>query len=579
MIMKKFILGIATLLSLEFWFIFAQNISPDSIEISVKDPIIIWEATNLKITVIKNWSKMSSYDWSIRMVITEQDWTSLKLSDYTVPNRWTYTFLPSDLWEKEFQRWLEIKKEWTFYIEISDLNENWDKILWKQLIHVIRNDASAQIKDIDIYYPTPNTELVGDKVEIIAMADEIPNSEALVYIDGNIVWTTKLDANWSINYGISNILPWQHTLLLEIPNLEWDIIWRSDKIPFTMSTAWQGSIDVFVDPEEWLMVWDMTTVIVHTDDTVESVKLTLSDRSDSVVMNKDWVWQFSQNVRLSTSWEIAISFETSLFNNSVTNSYNQYKMISVSDVPSITDIEVEKNPEFKTANVTRKTLNDYTVSAYLVNRWVEWSTALSWKNRTEKPAFKFSDVPYDTVINLTITPYRNQQTKHWSASETFKFVLSNKNTCWNWVCDDWETHDTCPRDCEWSTEPTIILWPSCPVQTLSTRTETIGKNHYLIWDKAEWVTKYIIYTSHTPDGKEKIKVYETKDTSYEYPFDYKSKEDVFMYYRIIGICDNWDELELTWATKIQVWPGENFFLLVCLTLLIYSWIKLFRQTE
>ena len=557
--MKKFILGIVVLLSLSFWFLFAQNISPDSITISVKDPIIMWEATNLKITVMKNWTPMTSYDGSIRIVLTEQDWTSLKLNDYTVPNRWTYTFLPSDLWEKEFQRWLEIKKEWTFYIEISDLNENWDKILWKQLIHVIRNDSTSEVKDIDIYYPLPNTELVGDKVEIIAMADEIPNSEAIVYIDDNIVWNTMLDSNWSINYSIWNITPWQHTLSIEIPNLEWDIIWKSDKIPFTISTATEESIEVTINPEKWLLVWDMINIFVHTDDMVESVKLKLSDRpeNESIIMNKIWVWQFSQNVQLIKSWEISLSFETSLFNNTVTHTHNQYKTISVSDVPFISKINIETDSKLQSGTISWETANDDIVSSYLVDWRIEWSS-LSWKRRSTKddPTCPFSDIPYDTLIKFNITPYRDDQTRHWSASETTWFLISSSKT-----------------------EPTIILWPSCPIQKVSTRTEKIWNNYYLIRDKAEWVTKYIIYSSSTPDWKDKVKVYETKDTSYEYPFDHKAKDDIFMYFRIVWICDSWDEIELTWATKIQVWPGENFFLLMCLTLLIYSGIKLFRQTE
>ena len=57
------------------------------------------------------------------------------------------------------------------------------------------------------------------------------------------------------------------------------------------------------------------------------------------------------------------------------------------------------------------------------------------------------------------------------------------------------------------------------------------------------------------------------------------KENVFMYFRVIWVCENWEELELTGSTKVQVWPAENFFLLMCLTFLIYFWIKLFRETE
>ena len=127
----------------EFWGLRTDDwndykLLPDSAEISVKDTIIEWEAVNFKVTIIKNWSVMTSYDGDIRILITDENWNKLKDNEYILPNRWIYSFLPSDLWEKEFQRWLEIYKEWTFYIEIQDLNENEDKIFWRQKVVVTR---------------------------------------------------------------------------------------------------------------------------------------------------------------------------------------------------------------------------------------------------------------------------------------------------------------------------------------------------------------------------------------------------------------------------------------------------------
>ena len=563
--MKKFICGWLTVLWLLFSISFAQNISPDSAEISVKDPIIQWESANIKVTILKNWSKMTTYNGS-------------------VPSRWMYTFLPSDLWEKEFQRWLEIKKDGTFYIEIQDLNENEDKILWKQLIHVIKNNSTEDIKHIEIFYPIPNWNLIGEKIEIIASSPEIPNSEAIVYIDDKPAWTTKVNSDWSINYTLWNITEWQHSLLIEIPDLAWNIIWNSDKIFFTNSstkTDWIKNISI--NPENGLMIWDMTNITLYTDDIIESVKMKLSDRSenDSMVMNKVWIWEFNQNVWLVGSWELSLSFELSSSNNSVNESFNNYKTITVSDIPNISDININTNIEEKSASISWNVSNESIVSSYLIDWRIEWST-LSWKDRSETTSFKFNDVPYDTIVNLNITPYRSNQSKHWAASKTIQFVISKKqesDSCWNWICENWESHELCPQDCdgEWST--TVISWPSCPPQHISAHTKKIWDSYYLIRDKIENVKKYVVYSSSTPDWKDKVKVYETTDTSYEYPFDHSSEEDVYMYFRIIWVCEDWEELELTWATKVQVWPAENFFLLMCLTLLIYAGIKLFRETE
>ncbi len=582
--MKKLVLWVLIFVWLGIWTIFAQNM-PDAAKIEVKDPISLWEATNLKITMMNNWSRMTTYDGTIFINVVEENWKRLKDSECTVPSQWMYNFLWSDLWTKEFQRWLEIKKEWTFYIEVSDLNDSEDKILWRQLVHVVREDSVENLKHIEIISPNSNWNIIGERVEIFASCPEIPNSEAIVYIDDKAVWTTRVSSDWSIVYTVWNIVEWQHSLSIEIhDSVGGNTIWNSDKIFFVNSSAKTDWIkNVLVDPERWLMVWDMTNITVYTDDMVESVKMRLSDRSenDSMVMNRVWLWEFNQNVWLIGSWEISLSFNLSSLNNTVNESYDNYKIITVSDLPTILNVDIDTDAEEKSASLMWDVSNKSIVSSYLVDWRIEW-TALSWKDRSETTSFRFNDVPYDTVISLNITPYWANQSKHWAASKTIQFVVSKKqelDSCWNWICENWESHELCPQDCDGEWWTTVIPWPSCPPQHISARTTKIWDSYYLIWDKIENVKKYVVYSSTTPDWKDKTKVYETTDTSYEYPFDHTSEEDVYMYFWIVWVCEDGEELELTWATKVQVWPAENFFLLMCLTFLIYFWIKLFRQTE
>ena len=596
--MKKFVLGILASIWLGVWTIFAQNILPDSAEIKVKDPVIMWEATNLKITILKNDSVMTTYNGTIRITVTEEDWTKLKDNEYTVPSRWRYTFLWSDLWTKEFQRWLEIKKEWRFYIEVQDLNDNEDKILWRQLINVVRKTTNWEIANIEVLNPISNANIIWEKLDIIWKCPEVPNSEATIYIDEKPVWTTKVQADWSINQTIWSMTEWQHVLLLEIPDLNWNVMWRSDKISFRISPSWEWWIkSVLVEPEKWLMVWDMPEVIVYTDDVIESVKIRLSDRpdNDAIVTERVWNWEFSQRIFLITWWDISLSFDTSAANNTVNQSYDNYKTIHVSNIPVVTWVVAKTNSREQTADISWDVIDGSVVVGYQVKRWIDW-TNQSWDARTEKKAYNFKDVPYDTTIKVNITPFRDKSNnKHWAASKTIQFVISKVNSCWNWICDEWETPETCPEDCwpvcwnwiceEWETPETCpedCSWgkpkSSCVIQNVPVRTTKIWDSYYLIWDKAKDVTKYVVYSSPTPDPKDRTKIYETTDTSYEYPFDYNAKEDTYMYFWVIWICE-WEEYDLTWATKVKVWPTENFFLLICLTLLIYAWIKLFRQTE
>ena len=587
-IMKKAVLGMLVSLWLSFWFIFA-NILPDSAEIWIKDQIIQWEAANLTITVMKDWSKMSSYTGTVFMMLTEQDWWFLSPNEYTLPNLWIYTFLESDLWSKEFQKWVEVKKEWKFYLEVSDLDT--DEILWKQLITVVKQWANNGNSEIKIINPSKDATLVNEKVEILWEVPELPNSEILVYIDNESVSKTVTDAEWFINHWLTNIEPGKHVLKLEAVNFEWETLWVSEEIPFTYTPQTiEWFKDIIVDPEEGLLVNDIVKITVHTDEMVESVKLSLSDRpdNDSIVLSKETNWEFTQNVFLLAAGDVKISLELSALNNSDVKKYDNVKTITVKNIPAIDDVRIDTDEVNQTAEIIWD-LSNWPVSSYLVKWRLEWWTQ-SWENRTTVQSFKFKDVPYDTPVYLEITPYLSDLTKHWTASKTIQFVLTKpaEEKCGNGVVDEWETCSTCPIDlgtaCQ-TPEPIIhnpeptTKTPRCRIQNISTRTAKIWNSYYLIWDKVENVSKYIVYSSTTPTGSDKVKVYETSDTSYEYPFDATSENDKFAYFRIEWICDDWEELQLTGATKVQVWPAENFFLLMCVTFLIYFWIKLFRQTE
>ena len=588
---------------LGFWTIFAQNILPDEAEISVKSPIMEGEATNLSITMMRNGSQMKDYTGSIFISIIDKDEKMLKSNEYKLPDWDTYTFLPTDLWSKEFQKWLEIKKEWVFYVTVEDMNDD-DKILWKQQIIVMKDWPDPTIHHIDILSPISESTVTNEKLDIVGRIQELPNSKALVYIDNDPAVTIDVDSSWMIYYSNGNIDLWKHTLKIEIPDADWVILWSSDKINFTVIESWNVKIkSVLVEPRDLLMVWDKTKITVFTDEMVESVKLRLSDRTDNgIIMTPDWLWEFSYTAFLITAWEVNISLETTTNNNSITETHENVEKFEVLNKPEILDAKFEQDPKNQSWTVYWDVLYWEPVTSYHVTyRSTNWEN-LSGEAETQNKSFQFKDIPYDTEFNVNVTPYRKNSLNmldHWTASETIKFIIRKPNTCWDWICDTWETAESCPEDCwgiaicwNWICElwetaescPDDCAWTnitksSCIAQTVPVRTTKIWDNYYLIRDKAKNITKYVIYSSTSQDIKTRTKIFETKDTSYEYPFDYNAKEDTYMYFRVVWICEDWWEIELSWATKVQVWPAENFFLLLCLTFLIYFWIKLFRETE
>ena len=570
--MKKKLLGLFTLLSLWLSFVLAQNvIMPDSAKIEVKGTIkeweitiIEWQATNMTITMMKNGSKMSTYTWEITMSIVEEDWTILDPNKYVLPNRWMYEFKSENLWSMEFQRWLEIKKAWTFYVEVSDFNDTEDKVLWKQKVVVIKWNTWVGEHHIDILSPEQDSLLTSEKVEIFADVEWLPNSTVSVYIDEMLVSETSSDSVGMINYTIPSISQWKHTLRLECHDIEWKILWSSDKVMFTyMPQNLEWFRGITVQPENGLKVLDLIDVTVNTDEMVESVKMNLSDRSenDSIIFNKEWNWVFTQKIYLMAPWEISMDVIVSADNNTTSKTYKDVKRIYVWWAPEIGEIMTDIDDNLQTARISWE-ITGGVVSWYFINYWIDGNSAFSWQEWTDKEFFIFRNVPYDKEISMNITPYREGQKKHGTASKTVQFIISKP---WSW--DSVNIWDMMPNT------------PKCTVQNISLRTTKIWDSYYLMWDKIDNVSKYIVYSSEDESWKNKTKVYETSDTSYEYPFDHTAESDQFLYFWIVWVCDDWEELELSWATKVQVWPAENFFLLLCLTLLIYFWIKMFKETE
>ncbi|MDR0369968.1 MAG: hypothetical protein LBH96_05750 [Candidatus Peribacteria bacterium] len=71
----------------------------------------------------------------------------------------------------------------------------------------------------------------------------------------------------------------------------------------------------------------------------------------------------------------------------------------------------------------------------------------------------------------------------------------------------------------------------------------------------------------------------TKDTRFEYPFDYSSEEDIYAYFWVEASCDDGQTVELASSQKVQVGPAEDILLLICVSLLIYAGIRLYRYAE
>lgn len=110
--------------------VISKNINSFSIDIN---PNNIWTNDSSDITIKAidaDWQINKEYTWDVFLEIEE----FLNSDDYSVPYDWLYTFTTKDKWIKVFSKWLSIKKEGTYTVQVSDL-ENED-IFWKKVITV-----------------------------------------------------------------------------------------------------------------------------------------------------------------------------------------------------------------------------------------------------------------------------------------------------------------------------------------------------------------------------------------------------------------------------------------------------------
>lgn len=100
-----------------------------------------------------------------------------------------------------------------------------------------------------------------------------------------------------------------------------------------------------------------------------------------------------------------------------------------------------------------------------------------------------------------------------------------------------------------------------------------------MWDEVEGATSYTVYMSDANDSFQKRKLLDTQETRYEYPFDYSVTHNVYAYFWVEAMCDDGQVMEITSAKKVQVGPAEDILLLICVSILIYAGIRLYRYTE
>lgn len=536
--LKVFILTSVSILF--FWII--QTVShaqqkPDSFIIDINPSN--FDTSSLVDMTIKavyaDWQIAKEYQWDVFIEIEE----FLDSADYIVPSDGFYTFMAQDQWTKLFSKWLSIKKEWTYTIKVSDLED--ENIKWERRVVIWSQASSADKWKISLMLPTQWWVEKDKTISIVWNNPEYPNSQFKVFLNDAIVKEGMTNENWWINIYVTWSKEWVNSLQIKMIDVNDIIIAESELIKFTYIpiTDWIfNSIQIL--PWNQIDQWDKVKFMVSTSEWVTSAQVKLSNWKSSP-LDRTEAWMFSKEMQIDTFWNIEVSLE--IMNAWIKKQYTWVANLIVQRSTAIGKVRVFTDEIDKTKiNITREII--WLDAPKYKIEYGTWETSLneyaivSWKEVIIENLQKWLQ------YFIQIFALDDQWNKVWTPSEVISTQLESEQVC--------------------------------VVKGIKISEQIIWEKRYLVRSGAINVEKYIIYRSEneTSNLDQMKKIWETTGTLFEYPFNKFSKDKEYAFYSVVAVCKDWNELKIDDVKKVQVWPMENIMLFLIVSLFIYTLYRL-----
>ncbi|MDR0860346.1 MAG: hypothetical protein LBO09_05230 [Candidatus Peribacteria bacterium] len=502
---------------------FLVEVNPSSFQIN--------QPVDMTITALKGGIPYTSYTGMIYMNIN-----GLLVSERTLPNRGRVEFKPSDLGKITLSKGLEIKKAGEYSLSVNNFEET---LFGSTKVTVINPNTTTSLKTIDIITPMTNSTETTDTIFVYAKAPDLPNSLAQIYLNGVLATDMiAVDSQGGIEYTLGGLRVGINTLLITITSLTDQELGRSEIVSFIYEPVSDQLLkEISLTPNTDLRVGDRVQFEVTTDPAVNSAKLIFSNGQAPLVLDKDADGVFSRTTTLITSGQISLDVELTAVGQAKTYSGNT--TFFVDDSPEIRNVRFQVDPQDpKKLYISRK-LVGAEASGYNVLYGLA-KDALSQQTKTTQTSVIFQIEPKKTYY-FKIIPLLGTGEEHGSATEIY-------------------TYDPAiPLDAKddpiVGTGPVVVIEPVhslCIIKGIRVTTEKIGRKTYLVRDPVDNATSYTLYMSDEKDPDTKRKLLDTKETRYEYPFDYSSEVDIYAYFRVEATCDDGQVMELAGAKKVQV---------------------------
>jgi len=501
------------------WFV--VNVDPSTVKVG--------EPANVTIKAIdENGDTVTDYDGEVTITVEDSDGNELDDGDYVVPNEGDYTFTEEDQWEKIFSKWLKINKAWDFKVVVEDFdtdqNGKWD-------VKVVEKDGGNEKWKVTIITPQNGETITSSSITISWNAPKYRNSKIKVYVDGSEKTDGQIDETGNFTVDLTDISNGTHTIKVEVLDIDDNVLATSDevKVNATLNQDYLKSVEIL--PGEKVNQWTKVQVNVEVDPKVSSAVLKVANYGDYPMDRVSWN-KFTAQFRANTPGAFDVSVDVKW--DFGEKKYENVKKLTVVEEIAIKSVKFVRDNHAKTI-------------------------ALNWKFTWQVPAFK---VLYGT----------------WKQMWLEANVKENKYTIEN--IDEAQTYfiQIVPTDSNgnkiWTGSRQIVIEPNmkqaatCKIDNIKVQTAIEWDKHYLVWEKWEWVVKYLIYSGKTTGDM--VEIASTTWTNYLVPFNKEAKKKQYAYFAVKAVCDDGDEKQIDKVKKVQVGPMDWAIYALIISMIIYG---------
>lgn len=518
---------------------FAQQ-APDMFSVEVS-PSSFDANTPVDVTIkaLKaNWDIVKDYVWDVYIEVN-----GLDTANYTVPSEWLYSFVAQDQGVKTFSKGLIIKTTGTYTIKASDVSQESIKgeqsvIVWWWTAH----GSESTLKNVSITSPSSGSTVTSDVAEIIGTSD-IPNTPFEIFLNGQSVnqWTT--DQDWGFIGYVNNLSDGNNAVQVRMTDINNATIGESDEIWLKYASPTDSTFNsIQVIPRNTVNVGDKVTFNIKTSSSVTSATIKLSNwRSAPMDMSTDWV--FTKDITVDTTGKLDVSLDITA--SGKTKTYNKITMLIVNQWTQIGKVRTFSDSVYKDKLTLTWDVVWTEAPKYLVAYWLSWDNLNQSQNVTKKEVI-LENLTSGNTYYFKITPLDASGKPSWTPSDIISAVVGDSSEM------------------------------SCTVQGIAVNDVISWSMHLLTRSGVQNVDKYIIYRSDTQtDISNMQNVWETTDTSFQYPFNPNAKTEKYSYYAVQAICKDWKAVVIGDIKKVKTWPMENIFLFIFIWLFFYGSYRLY----